>query len=287
MPVHEFRVGAFRCAVVSDHPEGAWPWPWESYFRPATGVAEGELERALAEEGEVRPHPLIGYNCVAVDTGEHRIVIDTGLGLDYTEYGQKGAILGRLVEGLEEAGFAPPEIDTVVLTHLHTDHTRGAMWSGRRTFPHARHVVAELEARFWERETENRPGQDGVFRSSHQLLEVAGPTLKRIGLEDEIAPGVTAVPAAGHTPGHMAVLIESEGERLLCLGDTFYDRVQLRRPDWWTPMDLDGPRSVASRKRLVAMAADEGIPVVLYHLPFPGLGRIRRSGTVHAWVDGL
>lgn len=287
MPVHEFAIGAFRCAVVSDHPEGSWPWPWESYFRPHTGVAGGELERALREEGEVRPHPMIGYNCVAVDTGEHRVVIDTGLGLEYTEYGEKGAILGRLVDGLKRAGFDPPDVDTVVFTHLHTDHTRGAMWSGRPTFLHAQHVVAELEARFWERETEDGIGHVGDVRSSHRLLEVTGPTLRRIGGEDEIVPGLQAIPAAGHTPGHTAVLIESEGERLLCLGDTFYDPVQLRRPGWWTPMDLDGPRSVASRRRLIAMAVEEDIPVALYHLPFPGLGRIRPAGAVHEWVEGL
>jgi glyoxylase-like metal-dependent hydrolase (beta-lactamase superfamily II) len=178
-------------------------------------------------------------------------------------------------------------VDTVVFTHLHNDHTRGAVWAGRPTFPGADHVVNTAEAAFWESELDDRPGHRGVPLSARYTLQVAGPTVRRIEFDTDIAPGVRAISAAGHTPGHMAVLLSSEGERLLCLGDTFYDRIQLRRPDWWTRFDVDGPASIAARRRLLAWAADEDIPVTVYHMPFPGLGRIRRAGAAYDWMEGI
>lgn len=287
MTIHRFEVGRLRCAVVSDHEEGVLSWPWQMYFGPDTGVDDGEVERALEEEGEIRPHPLIGYNCIAVDTGQRRLVIDTGLGREFTGYGERSATLGRLVDGLEEAGMPADAVDTVVFTHLHNDHTRGAVWAGRPTFPNADHVVSAAEASFWESEVDERPGHRGVPISARYTLEVAGSSVRRIEFDTEIAPGVRAISAAGHTPGHMGVLLSSEGERLLCLGDTFYDRVQLRRPEWWSHFDVDGPASVAARQRLLARVADEDIPVTVYHMPFPGLGRIRRSGDAYEWVEGV
>lgn len=287
MTVHRFEVGGFRCAVVSDHVEGVLPWPWEMYFGPDTGVHDGEVARALEEDGGIRPHPLIGYNCVAVDTGEHRVVIDTGLGREFTGYGERSLTLGRLLDGLEDVKMPAGLIDTVVLTHLHNDHTRGAVWAGRPTFAGATHVVSEAEASFWENHVDERTGHGDVSRSARHTLEVTRPTLRRIAFDTDIVPGVRAVSAAGHTPGHMAVLLTSEGERLLCLGDTFYDRIQLRRPEWWTRFDVDGAASVAARLRLLALVADGDIPVAVYHLPFPGLGRIRRAGGVYEWVEGI
>lgn len=287
MTIHRFEVGRFRCAVVSDHEEGVLSWPWQMYFGPDTGVDDGEVDRALEEEGEVRPHPWIGYNCVAVDTGERRIVIDTGLGREFTGYGERSATLGRLLDGLEEAGMPADSIDTVVFTHLHNDHTRGSVWAGRPTFAGATHVVSEAEARFWESHVDDRTGHRDVPLWARHTLDVTGPTLRRIAFDTEIAPGVRAVSAAGHTPGHMAVELTSEGERLLCLGDTLYDRIQLRRPEWWTRFDVDGAASVSARRRLLDEAADADIPVTVYHLPFPGLGRIRRAGGVYEWVEGI
>lgn len=92
-----------------------------------------------------------------------------------------------------------------------------------------------------------------------------------------------AVGATGHTPGHTAILVESAGERLLCTGDSFYDRLQLRHPGWCTPWDHDRQRATASRRRLLARAADEKIPVHAYHLPFPGLGTITQQHEAFDW----
>lgn len=90
--------------------------------------------------------------------------------------------------------------------------------------------------------------------------------------------GVQAVTSAGHTPGHTVFRITSGDEVLVCVGDTFYDRIQLRRPEFATPYDIDREASVASHFRLLDQLADEGVLVHAYHMPFPGLGPIVRSG---------
>jgi glyoxylase-like metal-dependent hydrolase (beta-lactamase superfamily II) len=79
------------------------------------------------------------------------------------------------------------------------------------------------------------------------------------------------------------VLLESGGERLLCVGDTFYDPLQVEHPEWATPWDLDRPGSIASRRRILEWAADDRLLLHAYHLPFPGLGRVHRHGAAFAW----
>ncbi|MER7244429.1 hypothetical protein [Kribbella sp. NPDC000426] len=99
----------------------------------------------------------------------------------------------------------------------------------------------------------------------------------------ELLPGVHAVLSRGHTPGHSAVLLQSRGERLLCVGDTFYDPLQLTHPDWATPWDLDQEVSIASRRAILARAADEHLLIHAYHLPFPGLGHVERTAAAFSW----
>ena len=78
-------------------------------------------------------------------------------------------------------------------------------------------------------------------------------------------------------------MLESQGERLLCAGDTFYDSLQLSHPGWRTPWDHEAERSVLSRCRLLGWAADENLLVHAYHMPFPGLGRVERHGSAFRW----
>ncbi|MEV2271270.1 MBL fold metallo-hydrolase [Nonomuraea africana] len=119
--------------------------------------------------------------------------------------------------------------------------------------------------------------------SAREAIRLFGERLRPFRYDDEILPNVRTVEATGHTPGHTAILLESRGERLLCVGDTFYDPLQLTHPDWCTPWDLDVPRSAVSRRRLLAWAADENLLVHAYHLPFPGLGSVRRKGEAFVW----
>lgn len=279
--IHRFQVGSFQCTIVSDgQMQSPWEPPWNEFFGPDTGVSDDELAAALHEEGQYRRGLALGYNCLCVETGHGTILIDTGLGKNFLGYGPEiGSQVGKLGDALSAAGIDKQQVSTVILTHLHQDHVRGAIWSGEKNFPDAEHFVTTAEAAYWEM-TEEQSDHVGVARDA---LNVIDNQLTRIEDDTEILPGIRAIAAAGHTPGHMALLLDSKGEQLLCLGDSFYDPIQLRRPSWWTRYDLDPRQSVTSRDRLVTWAADEGFPVHVYHLPFPGIGRIIRSGKAFEW----
>jgi glyoxylase-like metal-dependent hydrolase (beta-lactamase superfamily II) len=285
--IHSFAVGRLSCAVVSDgQMEPPLAPPLEAFFTPGTGVPDRELRAAVAAEGQGRTMLNCGYNCLLVETPDGPAVIDTGLGPRFLGYGPRiEPLVGRLGGRLAEAGAA--ELAAVLFTHLHQDHARGATWSGKLTFPSATGFAHAAEVAFWSasgRSAEDEsPGDDEHRAAALEAIRLFGVRLRRFGSGDEVLPHVRAVDAAGHTPGHTAFLLESRNERLLCAGDTFYDSLQLSHPGWRTPWDHDAERSVLSRRRLLGWAAEEMLLVHAYHMPFPGLGRVERHGSVFRW----
>ncbi len=281
---HRFAVGRLSCAVVSD---GQMAPPWEppvaAFFTPDAGVPEAELRDALAAEGRGRTTLACGYNCVLVETPDGHAVIDTGLGASFLGYGPPiEPLVGRLGEGLAEAGATASDLAAVIFTHLHQDHCRGATWSGQLTFPGALGFANAAEVAFWSGGQVS--ADDEHLASAREAIRLFGDRLRPFGDNAEILPGVRAVGAAGHTPGHTAVLLASQGERLLCAGDLFYDPLQLAHPAWSTPWDHDRARAIASRRRLLGWAADERLLVHAYHMPFPGFGTVRRHGAAYSWI---
>jgi glyoxylase-like metal-dependent hydrolase (beta-lactamase superfamily II) len=273
---HEFRLGDLRCAVVSD---GAAAAPLQLFFNPEGGVSEEALREGVAEEGSGRSTTAVNYNCLVVHAGSGDVLVDTGLGEEFLGYGREvGALLGKLRPGLAAAGASPERVRTVVFTHLHQDHVRGAVWPGVPAFADAEHVATAAEIAFW---TSAPAGAEAD--QARTALTTLGASMRSVGFDDAITPEIRCVDASGHTPGHMALLIGSGGQRMLCAGDLFYDRLQLRHPEWTTAYDVDRPASVAARRRLAGWAADEDVAVLAYHMPFPGLGRIRRRGDAFDW----
>ena len=219
-----------------------------------------------------------------VQTSDGHAVIDTGLGARFLGYGPHiEPLVGRLGDGLAAAGVPAAELAAVVFTHLHQDHCRGATWSGELTFPQATGFAHAAEVAFWSGAQAAGGAADGHLASAREAIRLFGDRLRPFGHDTEILPGVRVVDAAGHTPGHSAVLLHSGGERLLCVGDLFYDQLQLSHPGWCTPWDHDTARAVRTRRRLLDRAADEHLLVHAYHMPFPGLGTIARHGDAYRW----
>jgi glyoxylase-like metal-dependent hydrolase (beta-lactamase superfamily II) len=283
--IYRFTVGRMRCAVISD---GQMSPPWEpplaAFFTPAAGVPEGELHAALAAEGRPKATVSCGYNCVLAETGDGYAVIDTGLGPRFLGYGPPiEPLVGRLGDGLASAGAPAAELAAVVFTHLHQDHCRGATWSGALAFPRATGFAHAAEVAFWSGAQVPCDVAGEHLGSAREAIRLFGSRLRQFEHDTEILPGVRTVDAAGHTPGHSAVLLDSGGERLLCTGDLFYDQLQLSHPGWCTPWDHDRVRAVRARRRLLDRAADERLLVHAYHMPFPGLGTIARRGSAYKW----
>lgn len=267
---HRFTVGDFECIAVGDG-TAVYTNPATVLFRDAPAA---ELEQALrthAIDAGAWPEWRSDYTCLLVDTGDHRVLVDTGMG-------RHAPTTGELIANLRALGVAPSDVDTVVLTHGHPDHVGGNVDAeGRLSFPEARHVMWRSEWAFWTAPLERTSGEPTLAFMHAFALKHLLPLRDRIELiehETEIVPGVRAVAAPGHTHGHMALEIASGGERLLVLADAIMHPIHVEHPEWIMAFDMLPDETVATRRRLFRRAVAERSLVAAFHLPFPGLGHI-------------
>ena len=283
---HRFQVGTLYCTVLSD---GYIANPTSWYFPNAD---KAELAESLQTHGLPQELIISPYTCLLVETGRNVVLADTGLG---SGSNTSGAILARL----EVAGIRPKDVDTVVFTHAHPDHIGGAVdrRNGRSPvpmFPNARYVMAEKEWDFWTGALVDLRGlrvendvKVGMHATAQGNLMALRHQVELIEGETEIVPGVRAIPAPGHTPGHMALLLASEGRQLLNLGDAAVHPLHLEHPEWQNGFDLEPGVGLATRRALLERAASEEMHVMAFHFPFPSVGRVAaRQGGGWEWMPG-
>ncbi|WP_170397253.1 MBL fold metallo-hydrolase [Ruegeria arenilitoris] len=198
-----------------------------------------------------------------VNTGSELVLFDTGLGQ------------GGIQAALADAGVTPDQINTVVITHMHPDHIGGMTTNDAPTFPNARYVTASPEYDFWAaQDAGNRVG-DLVATKVTPLAE------KMTFVEDggEVASGITAVAAYGHTPGHTVYHLESNGQRLVLTADLANHYVwSFAHPEWEVRFDMDKAAATASRRNVLGMLAADKVPMIGYHMPFPAAGFVETRG---------
>ncbi|NOD35036.1 MULTISPECIES: MBL fold metallo-hydrolase [unclassified Ruegeria] len=198
-----------------------------------------------------------------VNTGSELVLFDTGLGQ------------GGIQAALADAGVTPDQIDVVVLTHMHPDHIGGMTTNDAPTFANARYVTAAPEYDFWAaQEAGNRVG-DLVAAKVTPLAE----KMSFIGDSGEVTSGITAVAAYGHTPGHTVYHLESNGQRLILTADLANHYVwSFAHPEWEVRFDMDKAAATAARRNVLGMLAADKVPMVGYHMPFPGAGFVETRG---------
>ena len=241
-------------------------------------VGKAELREAIRA---VRPDSDGEYldwyfNSVLIRIPGHKILIDTGFGFSS---GGPGLGIARL---LSECGVRPEELTAVVITHGHGDHTGGLTEAGAPAMPDARVLISQKEFEFWmEGKAERFYGAEA---SSEQqtTFSICRNQIERIDMDSRIAEStdtmIQALPAPGHTPGHIGIEVRSQGHRLWLLVDTLHALVQLGRTDWSPRFDVNPELARTTRSELLGQAARMGVPVHLYHFPFPGIGTVQEAG---------
>lgn len=260
--VYRFRLGEFEITTLLD---GAvqldGPHPIFGADQTTEEVAAHAEDNFLSSE-----RMEISFTPTLVNTGEQLVLFDSG-------NGPKGFAEGRLVDVLVTAGYSPEQVDTVVITHFHGDHIGGLMLDGAPAFPNASYVTNAVEYDFWSHDDRLTGPTENTAKLVRANVVPLAERTSFIGDGAEVVPGITALAAFGHTPGHTAYLIESAGRRLLLWADTSNHYVlSVQKPDWHVGFDMDKEAAVATRKRLFDMAAAERLPVTGYHMPFPAVG---------------
>ena len=255
---HSFSVGEAVVTVIRDT---GFALPLSAIGR---NVSPESVTALLDDYGLPTDTVPVDVDQVLVDVGGVRVLIDTGTGQ------------GNLIPAMQKLGLGEDTVDRVVISHHHGDHIGGLSDGTVPSFPNASVHISETELAYLQ----GAEGE-GIDRVD-TALSILGPVMSSVETYaegDELAPGLTAVAAPGHTPGHMAFVLRSGDAAFLIASDAVPHPVAfVRHPEWLFGFDMADDETVATRRRLLGMAADERMPMFASHLPFPGIGRVSRDG---------
>jgi glyoxylase-like metal-dependent hydrolase (beta-lactamase superfamily II) len=273
-----FTVGKIEVAALSD---GAPERAFGGFFH---GVEAADWTAAL---GITDPQQRLPFNfgTFLLRTGTRTVLVDSGFGEPARTMGMPGG--GELLERLAEAGVSREEVDILVHTHLHPDHCGWDVMTEDRaeaelTFPNAIIFVSSVELAYWQ-----RPDLDGNERAAAARRAIlpakAAGRVATFDGEIEVTTGVTTVPTPGHTPGHTSIMVSSQGEHLIILGDAAHHPVHLEHHDWIPEVDLNPEDSKHSRVKVAQLAVERNALLTGGHFPILTLGRLERIEAGFRW----
>ena len=272
-----FAVGGFTVTTVYD---GFNRRPVQGLVRnaPVERVREVLAESFLPTDTYDGP-----YTVTFVDTGRQLIAFDAGTG------GQMSATAGLVPANMAAAGLDPAKVGLVIVTHCHQDHIHGLTTrEGTAVFPHAEIAIADREWDWWAdpgNETRSPEGQRVNFANVARRFAPYRGRIRRFAPDAEVVPGIHAIPAHGHTPGHSVFHVADGREELAILADTTH-RPELfaRQPGLHSLFEFDAVMAEAARRRVLDRVATDRVKVVGYHFPFPAAGHIARDGEGYRYV---
>ncbi len=269
---YRFKVGSFTATTV-----------WDGYAprqNPGTGWVTNAGQAEV--EGALRDAML---STVRLDNPYIVTFLETPVGLTMFDSGTGGqpATAGLLPANMAAAGLDSARVTRVVMTHFHGDHISGLTDAQNRVlYPNAQLFVPEVEWAFWtDASNESRvpAAQRGTFANVARKFGAYTGKIDRYAAGAEVLPGVRAVAAYGHTPGHTALHVADGAEQLFITGDTASrPELFLRHPGWASIFDIDGPTATTSRIALFGRIAAERARMTAYHFPFPANGFVQRAG---------
>ncbi len=269
-------LGSFEVTAVSD---GTVNLPVEKL------LAEPEEKTNLALSKSFLKAPLeTSVNTYVINTGSKLVLVDTGAGVLF------GPTLGKFVANLKAAGYEPAQIDDIYITHLHGDHVGGLIANGALAFPNANVHADQRDADFWlsKENMDKATGETkGLFQGAVASLSpiIAAKKFVPFNGATEFVPGIKSYPTYGHTAGHTIYVVESEGKKLLLIGDLIHvAAVQLDHPEVTISFDSDQKEAASARDKIFKEAAKDGALVGASHIQFPGLGHLLKDGKGYEWL---
>jgi glyoxylase-like metal-dependent hydrolase (beta-lactamase superfamily II) len=251
-------IGKFKCTVISD---GTLSPSAEPNKQPDT------------QNGDVDY-----LNCLLIDTGEHKILIDTGCG------GGFQSTAGKLVQNLEDEGIKRSDITRIIFTHGHLDHAGGAFDAkGKPVFPNAHYFVSKKEWEYWATNQDKSELQTMLFASARRNLLPIRDQFDLVEQNVDALPGIKLIAASGHTPGNSMLEISSGDDRLLCVGDIIHSPKEFTAPECYALFDVVPEQAIRTRTQAISQAAKSGKLIFACHFPFPGLGYIQQAGNTLGW----
>jgi glyoxylase-like metal-dependent hydrolase (beta-lactamase superfamily II) len=275
-----WQVGAVKVTRIVETILPIQAGPDNSFLPQATATELRKLAWLYPHFVSADDKMLLSIHALLVEAPGLRLVVDTCIGND-----KPRALLGGrglatpFLERMAEAGWSRDSVDAVVCTHLHVDHVGwNTMREGDRwvpTFPKARYLFGRLEFDHWNAFEEDNQRQ--IMADSIQPILDAG-LAELVELDHRISDEVQLIPSTGHTPGHVSIGIESEGQRAVITGDMTHHPCQLAHPDWSPLFDSDPGAAAQTRARLFGEWADAQLLVIGTHYAGPTAGHVRREG---------
>jgi glyoxylase-like metal-dependent hydrolase (beta-lactamase superfamily II) len=269
-------VGEFEVTALND---GTVDLPVDQLLKEPAATTNKALAKSFVKA------PLeTSFNAFLINTGSKLVLIDTGAGSLF------GPTVGKLVANLKASGYEPAQVDEIYITHFHPDHVGGLVANGAIVFPNAIVRSDQRDADFWLSQANMDKAPDaskGFFKGAMASLNpyMSANKYQPFQGNTDLAPGVKAILSYGHTAGHTSYLIESQGQKLVVVGDLIHvGAVQFDNPAVTITFDSDAKAAAASRSKVFMQAAKDGALVAAAHIQFPGLGHLRVVGKGYQWV---
>ena len=274
---HQMRLGETEIMSASD---GTLVLPTAFFFGE---LPQEELAGILAEHGLSSDTLEPPCNVTVMRRGSEITLFDAGAGASFMPSA------GALMDSLDALGIAPEEVSHVVFTHAHPDHIWGVLDDfDELVFPEAHYLIGQKEWDYWrDPNTVNTidEARASFAVGAQRRLEAIEERCTFFADGDEILPGVMALATFGHTPGHMAFELREGNEALLIGGDAIGNHhVAFARPDWASGADQDTDMAAVTRARLLDKLAHEQMPLLGFHLPEGGIGRVERKSSGYQFV---
>jgi glyoxylase-like metal-dependent hydrolase (beta-lactamase superfamily II) len=275
---YRMPLGDFEVTALSD---GTVALPWDKLLNGSAARIQAALRREYLKPGPMET----SVNGYLVNTGSKLVLIDAGAAKLF------GPTLGQLVANLQASGYKPEQVDEIYITHLHGDHVGGITSAdGKAVFSNATVRLEAKEAAFWLDPANKAKAPDAVKSSFDGALLSIRPyqdagRVKTFDGDTELVPGIRAVAARGHTPGHTIYEVRSQGAKMVVWGDLMHAAaVQFPHPDITVQFDTDAKAARSARQKAYADAAKSGYYAAVAHVAFPGIGQLRPDGQGYRWL---